>query len=241
MKLSYLVTGTGRSGTVYMARLLTSVGIQCGHEAIFDWQGIRGAERRLSGEQQIEASYASRTRWDNGKWVPLEKWLDTEEIQAESSYLAAPFLKEKLLEGVPVIHVVRDPIKVINSFCNYIGYFSSHVGTNSYEQFVYRTIPELQNPMPAYDRACMFWVKWNRMVEDSSPDLFYRVEDDPSAVLEFLGKSGAHFDEKDINSYKKSNSERFCLDKIQDSRIKSEFIDTGRRYGYKMKSEYLLM
>ena len=34
-KLDFLVTGTGRCGTVYMAELLTSLGIPCGHESLF--------------------------------------------------------------------------------------------------------------------------------------------------------------------------------------------------------------
>jgi hypothetical protein len=35
IKLDYLVAGTGRCGTVYMARLLTSLGINCLHEGVF--------------------------------------------------------------------------------------------------------------------------------------------------------------------------------------------------------------
>ena len=35
----FVVTGTGRSGTVYMSRLLTSVGIACSHEAVFHPEG----------------------------------------------------------------------------------------------------------------------------------------------------------------------------------------------------------
>jgi LPS sulfotransferase NodH len=47
-KLKFLVTGSGRSGTNYMSRFLTSVGIMCGHESIFTHDGITEAIYRLS-------------------------------------------------------------------------------------------------------------------------------------------------------------------------------------------------
>ena len=33
--IEYLIIGTGRSGTGFMAHLLTNFGIRCGHESIF--------------------------------------------------------------------------------------------------------------------------------------------------------------------------------------------------------------
>lgn len=39
--LKYVVTGAGRSGTGYMSKLLTSVGIPCGHEQVFGLDGMR--------------------------------------------------------------------------------------------------------------------------------------------------------------------------------------------------------
>ena len=50
MNLKYIIASTGRSGTVYMARLLTSVGVPCGHESIFTWQGIEKAKKILDGQ-----------------------------------------------------------------------------------------------------------------------------------------------------------------------------------------------
>jgi len=31
----FVVTGSGRSGTTYAARLFTALGVECGHEAVF--------------------------------------------------------------------------------------------------------------------------------------------------------------------------------------------------------------
>ena len=36
----FVIIGTGRSGTTYIAELLTECGIPCGHETIFDYRGI---------------------------------------------------------------------------------------------------------------------------------------------------------------------------------------------------------
>jgi len=111
-RLKYLVTGTGRCGTVYMARLLTLAGIPCGHESIFDWKGITWAKRRLAGEVPLELSSISTIRLENGRWSPEPEWLtDVEAIEAESSYMAAPFLEESFLSETKVIHLVRHPIK----------------------------------------------------------------------------------------------------------------------------------
>lgn len=38
--LKFLVTGTPRSGTMYMSKLLTSLGVPCGHEQVFTASGI---------------------------------------------------------------------------------------------------------------------------------------------------------------------------------------------------------
>ena len=42
-RLQYAITGTGRSGTVYLANLLTSAALPCGHESIFTPWGYREA------------------------------------------------------------------------------------------------------------------------------------------------------------------------------------------------------
>lgn len=240
MELKYVVTGTGRSGTVYMARFLTSVGIPCGHETIFDWKGITWAKKRLEKSCPLELSYVSKASKINEKWKDLPQWLENiDSIVAESSYMAAPFLKDSLLANAKIIHVVRDPVKVINSFCNYIDYFQGSEPSNTYEQLIYRQVQELKKPMPAYDRACLFWVRWNQMIQ--KPDFFFRVEDDPKYLMEFLGVTGRHFQDTSINTLKKTTNEKFSIDKIQSEEIKSEFIQLGKQYGYRMALEYLLV
>lgn len=239
MKLKYLVTGTGRCGTVFMARLLTSVGIPCGHETIFDWRGLEIAKSRLSGKESLKLSYCSTVEWNDGIWSQLPVWLpDINKIEAESSYMAAPFLDQDVLADATVIHVVRNPIRVVNSFCNHIEYFRNNTANNSYEQFIYNCLPELRKEMPACDRACLFYIRWNQMIKSS---IFHRIEDDPQKITEALGINGPVIRDKTINTMKKKGVKTFFLQDIQSSEIRDEFVALGKSYGYHMQSEYLLI
>ena len=89
--ISYIVIGTGRSGTGFMSKLLTNNGIKCGHVSIF------GVPCDLN--------------------IYKKKMYNTD-LNADSSWLSVPFIDEitKLNDCIKFIHVVRDPIKVIKSF-----------------------------------------------------------------------------------------------------------------------------
>ena len=240
VNLRYLVTGTGRCATVYVARLLTSVGIPCGHESIFDWRGYRWAEKRLVGEEPLDTSFVSKAKYDGKEWRDIDEWINPNEIQAESSYMSAPFLGEEILEGVPVIHVVRNPVKVVNSFCNYIDYFKEGDGINSYEQFIYRHFPELKEEMPQYDRACLYYVRWIQMIEKHEVFL-YKIEKGPQPLLDFLGASGDHFDDRNVNTLRKSCNNRFTVNQIESKEIQDEFMETGTRHGYNMSLKMMII
>lgn len=86
--IKYIVTGAARSGTGYVAQVLKSAGMPCGHEAIFSHGGL-----------------------DSAKLAVLQH----PALLVDSSWLAAPFLVDEWLEGVTVIQVVRDPRKAVES------------------------------------------------------------------------------------------------------------------------------
>src|SRR6516225_10533359 len=98
-KLSFLIVGTGRSGTVYLARLLTGVGIPCSHERVFNGNDIDDAIRALEAPGG-KNSECSRYFGLDEHTLPL----------AESSYMAVPFLLHPWLADAAIIHVVRDPL-----------------------------------------------------------------------------------------------------------------------------------
>lgn len=243
MNLRYLVTGTGRCGTVFMARFLTSLGINCGHESIFDWRGHEMAAARLAGREPLELSYCSKSRFVEGKWQPIDKWLDLEQMQAESSYMAAPYLRTEPFQDAKVIHVVRNPFQVIQSFVNYINYFKSTAGTNCYENFIYTHVPELTMPMSKYERATLYYLRWNQMIERSVPDVFHKIEDDKKPILDYLGMPDGlgYFEDNTVNTFKKPCKERFSIDKIQSKELVDALKYTCEKYGYRIVSECLLI
>jgi hypothetical protein len=100
----YIITGTGRSGTGYMSRLLSYMHMPCGHEETFNPMAIAKA---------------------NGAppWSPF---------RGDASWLAGPFLAD--LQGVPVAHVVRNPLNVIRSMVG-IGWLARDGVHGPYEEF----------------------------------------------------------------------------------------------------------
>jgi len=240
INLKYIITGTGRCGTVFMARLLTSVGLPCGHETIFDSDGLDAAKNRLTGLIQLGVSHISLMEYqtNNGDWVTLPEWnRNLSNIVADSSYMAAPFLSEF---DTKVIQVTRNPLKVIDSFVNHLYYFSHNLPTNTWEQFIYKTIPEITKAMPSYDRAALFYVLWNEMIEKKY-DMRCKIEDGPQKVLDFIGKSDLpHFNQK-INSVIKKNVDRFTLDKVESKEIRSRLELMAKKYGYNISSDYLMI
>lgn len=86
MQPKFLVCGCARSGTGYIATLLSALGCRCGHEAVFNPENI------TAGDELI--------------------WPD--ELPGESSWLAASFIPSLPVE-LPVLHQVREPIAFIRS------------------------------------------------------------------------------------------------------------------------------
>jgi len=82
----FLVTGAGRSGTGYIANVLTALGCLTGHEDIFGPKKLREAEEIL--------------------WPP--------DVPGDSSWLGAPYL-DALPEGTVVLHQVREPVANVRS------------------------------------------------------------------------------------------------------------------------------
>lgn len=236
LKLDYLVTGTGRCGSVYMARLLTSLGINCVHEAIFNYRGLAFAQDTIRLQSQIETSYCSIYDILNDK--PVETWIDTNgRIRAESSYMAAPFLDDDVFKSTKMIHVVRHPLKVISSHIKDINFFEPHPKHNLWLEFVLEQMPELNQIQNSIEKACYYYTNWNGMIESkmsSHQNMRHKVEDKCNqSLLDFLGVKNASnaFTDTTINSWK-NRTEDFTLDEIPDGSIKKEFIAIGEQYGY---------
>jgi hypothetical protein len=146
VKLRYIVTGTGRSGTVGLAAPLSSAGIPTCHERFF------------SGNSPEEALYLMQT---NGRanslcsqYCGLSKCGDR--VVAESSYMAAPFLGAACFASTTVVHAVRNPWKVILSFLNGIQFFR---GEPERELFISSVLTHVQDVALAVDRAARYYIE----------------------------------------------------------------------------------
>lgn len=241
INLEYLITGTGRCGTVYMARCLTDWGIPCGHESIFNFEGLTGAERRLNGTTPISLSNTSKMEWTPKAVFFRKDYVDVNKgIKAESSYMAAPYLNLDIFKDVKIIHVVRHPFFVINSFLNHITYFRNE-SSNSYEIFIYRNLPTIKSEsLSHYEKAALYYIEWNELIEKHS-DFFQKIEDPLEDLKSFLNVTGPDFPDKSINTYRKKIDSFFDITYVENKDIRDRLVNKGESYGYNMTSKYLLI
>ncbi len=233
--LEYLVVGTGRSGTLYAAKLLTALGFPCGHERIFNG----GEEKDVS--LTIEQG-------NNNSACGIHFGLEFEGRPiAESSYMAVPFLERNSLKDCTIIHVVRDPLKVIRSFLNNLLFFREDRANfrHAQEQFLYEHLPHLEFLPDPVSRACFYYLRWNQMIEESIGGrkyLLYPIESGPDTVLKFLGLSSEQvaLPDDSCNAYSKwPEHMRIATDlpPVTDEEIESCFLwkevaALSQKYGY---------
>jgi len=233
MKLKYIVTGTGRCGTVYMARFLTHIGIPCGHEAIFNWEGLEFSKSRLNGEIPIENSACS-LRNHITKEV-FEPWFDPTTVIAESSYLAAPYLDDPILDGVKIIHLLRNPLKTLSSWVSDIHFFDpKNKKIAHYRNFIYSNFPRIKQEKTEIEKACRYLIEWNKLIERTSRErIVVKIEDYPfQDLINFLCQEKADLlENKKINSWKKGKKDLTML-RIPKGNTKREFEEYIRKYKY---------
>lgn len=143
--MKLLITGCGHSGTRYLAKLLTEAGFDAGHEKEF---GIFGSS---ADKHDIEVS------WLGAVMQPVDA------VLAESD------------PALPVLHVIRDPIKVIDSFYTQ-GIFRK---VDAYADYVRNHI-DLDPDYPEAD----YWLKWNELAESIATRSFNLEGLDINAFLD---------------------------------------------------------
>ena len=245
--IKYLVTGIGRSGTVYMARLLTSLGIMCGHESIFDKDGIDFSLIRLQNKKERILSDTSRVaiRDINNKIIyEKEIWFNVKDQIAESSYMSAPFLDNEKLKDCKVIHVVRNPLKVISSTYFDVNFFEEPL-QKGYVKFVLEHVPEIKEIDNNLEKTVAYYIAWNRMIENklkNKEHLFVNVERMPSEKLfNFLEipYTNKYFKDRTINHWNKRDKD-LTLDDIPEGKIKNDLIQIIEDYNYQKKEMTLI-
>lgn len=147
MLTPFVITGCGRSGTLFTARLLTLMGVRTSHEEYFTAFSTVGAELQFS------------------QWL---RWTGTE---GEVSSLAAPRASTlgqmrgpTIRWPIRLVHLVRNPIPVMRSLMG-LGTFAQTKWLLPNIKFFFRHLPQA-----SFDDApivlCMkYWLYWNRLVQ----------------------------------------------------------------------------
>ena len=164
----FVIAGCGRSGTTYMARVLSDLGCACGHEAYFP-----SLERK--GPFFFSPRHRFRVRALMAAWA-MPPW-------GEAAWQAAPFIRF-LPRGTMVFHQVRNPLAFIKSRqkkgLTFIPFRTRYcpVPAGCRDEAGFAALPPAQQA--AY--LAEFWVQWNRMIERAAGCgrfgyMRYRIED----------------------------------------------------------------
>lgn len=146
-----IVTGCGRAGTQYTARLLSSLGLETAHERVFSYD--------LDPTGPCWELVSSR--WGRRQ-------------DAEVSWMAAPFLAA-VPPGVTIWHQLRDPLKVVRCWAQH-----GMATKSTVSEFVQAAVPECRSGSDL-ERAVAYVLRWGEMAEHNSEHHpcyhRYRVED----------------------------------------------------------------
>jgi len=203
--MNIIVTGTGRCGTGFMAKWLTSAGIKCTHEQVFNREGWDYALEQI------------RLRLANPSWG----W------QADSSWLAAPWLGRPELEDMTVIHVMRHPKPTMDSFLRLILYSN----TKPYFDWAAQFIPEIKLLNPV-DSMAYWYIAFNEMIEPHA-HFRHRIEDSTASLEQFLNITVQNpFSNKLYNSRPGLGLSDVKLEDIS-PKLRDKLLVVADRYGYK--------
>jgi hypothetical protein len=228
INLKVLFTGVGRSGTTYSAIWLTQMGIPCGHEAIFTELGIEEAQKRLLNPSLISFSQCSEN---------ISLWTDPWSIEADSSYLAAPFVNHPFLKNTKIIRLIRNPLEVISSYVFDAKYFDDNninEITKPFQEYIKSHLPIVyDNNLSPINRAALFYIEWHNLIKQN-PNVFdYKIESKPDLLLDhlMLPKNQQATIDKKINSWNHNSRPTLSYDDIAEP-YKSNLIE---EYQYSRK------
>lgn len=231
MRLRFLATGTGRSGTVFMAKVLTHLGLPCGHESFFTTDDAAVVQARCQGQVEPVLSHRSQA-------ASTQQWVDVRSLVADASYMAVPYLS--LVPDVPVIHVVRHPLLVISSFVKDLGYFrrdpTNPYNSEGHEDWIYQHTPDLEYWTDPVDAAAAHYLTWNETIEavagsrpyvrvrtgERLPDAFFQMLDTPRPAAVYSRR---------VNSLRRKRRIDHKLSDLHPE-LQAAVIDLCGRYGF---------
>lgn len=168
LKLKFLITGVPKGATTYMCKLLTSLDIMCGHESIFKYYGLEYAKRVLKKEIKATTSYCSSFNQITQERKNFN--FNPNIQQAESSYMSAPFLSDKILEDTKIIFVVRNPWNTATSFHHAAKmWHKTSQGSQPYIKFCEQHAPDVILEDKTINKSIRFIISWFKLIEKNIP------------------------------------------------------------------------
>ena len=212
--MKYIITGTGRCGTNFMAKLLCSVGVRCGRESVFNltlkrarklqadssWMALPYLEKCPERFRQCSIIHLVRNPWD-----VLRGWLFD-------------------FESVFSVWKTNKAYRPTNHFL-----ISNTPG-----------LREIEHPV---DRSIEYYLQWNKRIENLSREpydykkkIFVRAENSASSICWQLNidPSGKQlFDNRLENTRRRCILTRKDVDLLLRPREKYEqFVHMAKGYGY---------
>jgi hypothetical protein len=164
-----------------------------------------------------------------------------EKPQAESSWLAMPKLQELREAGTYIIHLTRNPIKIINSL--FIRKFFEreeiNVGT-FYEIFPQILFKEILD-RKGIDKYIIFFLKWNQEIQKHA-HMRIKLEDvneDITLPFDLLGIPQVGIGLKAPERANQGPQKRVITEELlKTSQLYPQLIQKAKEYGYKEKELY---
>ncbi len=175
-RIRFVVTGTGRSGTRYIAELLSAAGVPTGHECWFGpWPGL------FRGPEPIHR----RTPWERvqGPFARLRQELRRRRcaIAGDASWLAVPYLPK--FRGHVYLQV-RHPLTFVASF---LGLGILQKADSPYAGFLTRHFHITGEPI---SDAVRFWMEWNLRALPYAHRVWHLEDLDVEIVAQVLSDLG---------------------------------------------------
>lgn len=154
---SFVVTGCGRSGTMYTAEVLRAAGVRCGHEQVFTPRGPRLEVDGLDGD----SSWLSVPHLDR---LPPDT-LVLHQLRAPMAVIRSWVAKGRFRrwhpEGSLPKHVAKRLLR------------RPPGGLYAYRQYIRHHAPAVFAERSEADRAARYWLLWNEMAEANARHLDY--------------------------------------------------------------------
>lgn len=236
---AFVVTGCGRSGTGYVAALLSAAGRSCGHEAIFrpDTEWVPTTFRAPAGDASwLAAPFVLRL--PRGSVVVH---LVRDPLEVVRSHLGIGFFS---LRPQPLPIRAQNAVELVRRSLGRP--IRRHVRAE-FLRFIERHDPEILRAPSELGRCLSYWVRWNSLVERSAeeaavPYLRVAVERlDGEAVTELLQQVGTVPDPDRVEealarvprtTNTRARDERVERDQLLAADVDGSLARLADRYGY---------